>query len=391
MREIYIYIFSDAMSDTAVEQQPEHKEEIIAQTGDDIVKKETPTVEANGKTVEGEATGKTDETKDAVKTEKEPSKPKTSFTVTLTCKTIKAKFPGVNQMPTNKFQQLLEDKTSNLVILDARPEEEYNVSHIEGSQRVDPSLTDMEKLLETINSLKLEKGETQVVFYCSLGYRSSQLAARLVNHLKKALQIKAEEAKAAAAEIEKQEAAKAEIEKKEAGSDEVKAEASSEKVDANGVNTEEKTEEKAVETKPEEKSEKKDEPTEQAVTPKPEEEKPGLKISNLEGSLFKWANEDRPMINNESESVKLAHPYNKIWGKCLRKDLRWKAPKPVPVAKEEKTVEKGTEEAKKESEEAKKETDEAKKEETAEPTNASEEAAKTPDEHTQPAEVPTAA
>uniref|UniRef100_K1QEU7 Uncharacterized protein n=1 Tax=Magallana gigas TaxID=29159 RepID=K1QEU7_MAGGI len=35
-----------------------------------------------------------------------------------------------------------------------------------------------------------------------------------------------------------------------------------------------------------------------------------LSVYNLEGSLFKWANENRHMVNIRGETTKFAHPYN---------------------------------------------------------------------------------
>jgi rhodanese-related sulfurtransferase len=37
---------------------------------------------------------------------------------------------------------------------------------------------------------------------------------------------------------------------------------------------------------------------------------------NLEGSIFQWANEGRPVVQN-GEVVEEVHPYNKTWGLLL--------------------------------------------------------------------------
>ena len=47
-----------------------------------------------------------------------------------------------------------------------------------------------------------------------------------------------------------------------------------------------------------------------------------LSFFNLEGSLFKWANENRHMTNSEGCETKFAHPYNAVFGKLLNSDLR---------------------------------------------------------------------
>ena len=43
-------------------------------------------------------------------------------------------------------------------------------------------------------------------------------------------------------------------------------------------------------------------------------------VYNLEGSLFKWANEGRPLYKGNTQ-VKLVHPYNKKWSVLLKKEL----------------------------------------------------------------------
>ncbi len=42
-----------------------------------------------------------------------------------------------------------------------------------------------------------------------------------------------------------------------------------------------------------------------------------LNFWNLEGSIFQWANENRPLENLDGESVLKVHPYNKTAGKML--------------------------------------------------------------------------
>jgi rhodanese-related sulfurtransferase len=56
--------------------------------------------------------------------------------------------------------------------------------------------------------------------------------------------------------------------------------------------------------------------------------KAGLeKVYNLDGSIFQWANESRPLYsgNHATQSV---HPYNRKWGRCLKQELHGKAPSP---------------------------------------------------------------
>lgn len=47
-----------------------------------------------------------------------------------------------------------------------------------------------------------------------------------------------------------------------------------------------------------------------------------VKAFNLEGSIFQWANEKRPMVDYVNQPTIFAHPYHIVWGKLLHKDLR---------------------------------------------------------------------
>jgi rhodanese-related sulfurtransferase len=44
-------------------------------------------------------------------------------------------------------------------------------------------------------------------------------------------------------------------------------------------------------------------------------------VRNLEGSIFQWANEHRPLVCGEKR-VSQAHPYNSFWGRLLNDDVR---------------------------------------------------------------------
>ena len=43
-------------------------------------------------------------------------------------------------------------------------------------------------------------------------------------------------------------------------------------------------------------------------------------VYNLEGSIFQWANEGRP-VYSKGVQVKRVHPFNRKWGKLLEKEL----------------------------------------------------------------------
>ncbi|GIV58098.1 MAG: sulfurtransferase [Rhodothermaceae bacterium] len=44
-------------------------------------------------------------------------------------------------------------------------------------------------------------------------------------------------------------------------------------------------------------------------------------VMNLEGSIFQWANEGRP-VYRDGVPVRQVHPYDWLWGMLLREDLR---------------------------------------------------------------------
>ena len=45
------------------------------------------------------------------------------------------------------------------------------------------------------------------------------------------------------------------------------------------------------------------------------------RVSNLEGSIFRWANEGRPVVR-DGEQVYAVHPYDATWGRLLTDSLR---------------------------------------------------------------------
>jgi rhodanese-related sulfurtransferase len=44
-------------------------------------------------------------------------------------------------------------------------------------------------------------------------------------------------------------------------------------------------------------------------------------VRNLEGSIFQWANEHRPLVR-EGKAVTTVHPYSSLWGRLLIDDAR---------------------------------------------------------------------
>lgn len=95
-----------------------------------------------------------------------------SFSMRTTVYAIKKKFPSVRNISCQELEQW-KQQGKNLVCLDTRPADEYNVSHLVGSVRVDPE-GDID-----LGELCLPT-ESTVVCYCSVGYRSSSVAQKLV-------------------------------------------------------------------------------------------------------------------------------------------------------------------------------------------------------------------
>jgi len=143
----------------------------------------------------------------------------------LTLKTIRAKFPTVAHISTDTLQSWLDEspKRENLLLFDVREPEEYAVSHLQGAR---PALLKDEAL----KALQGAPADQRIVLYCSVGYRSSELAQFLMK-------------------------------------------------------------------------------------------KGYTEVYNLEGLIFAWANKGRPVYRGK-EWVKVVHPYDRTWGRLLKKSLR---------------------------------------------------------------------
>ena len=85
---------------------------------------------------------------------------------------VRSEFPQVEHVSAEDLRLRLDSGGEPPIVLDVRTAEEYEVSHLPGAIRVDPE-GDLPELLR-----KLDHG-APVVAYCSVGYRSSRLVARL--------------------------------------------------------------------------------------------------------------------------------------------------------------------------------------------------------------------
>lgn len=91
---------------------------------------------------------------------------------------LQSSYPNIGHLSTGTLSQWSADK-KDVVLIDVREEGEYAVSHIDGALRIDPkaSASDVAAQIGDI-----AKGK-DVVFYCSVGVRSSQLADRAKDEL----------------------------------------------------------------------------------------------------------------------------------------------------------------------------------------------------------------
>ena len=138
------------------------------------------------------------------------------------------KFPTVKWLTTEEFARWLEDPVKRQpIVLDARSEAEYAVSHLKQAERIDPYHPDL-------GAIKGVSKDTPIIVYCSVGYRSARIAEWLGQA---------------------------------------------------GFSC----------------------------------------VYNLEGSLFQWANEDRPVFKDDRPTM-LVHPYDRRWGRLLKSRYRAQVP-----------------------------------------------------------------
>ena len=139
-------------------------------------------------------------------------------------KDIRSKYSDIDHISADSLAHwLVSSDAQTPVLLDVREKKEYDVSHLPGAIQINPNAKRFKQLAD------LPKN-TPIVAYCSVGYRSSELARRL----------------------------------KKAGF---------------------------------------------------------TNVSNLEGSIFTWANEAHPVFLDSTE-VYGVHPYNAVWGQLLQPKLR---------------------------------------------------------------------
>ncbi len=50
-------------------------------------------------------------------------------------------------------------------------------------------------------------------------------------------------------------------------------------------------------------------------------------VQNLEGSIFKWANEDRPLVRDDGKAAEKVHPYSDFWSRLVKPERRAEMPR----------------------------------------------------------------
>lgn len=116
-----------------------------------------------------------------VLTTMQPALSDQSFTLSKIQDRVRQDYSAVKHLATKALiDQLAADK--DVLLFDVREKDEFAVSHLEGAKRVDPGTWRWTFL----NSHGKAAAGKIVVFYCSVGVRSSRLAAAVQSGLMKA-------------------------------------------------------------------------------------------------------------------------------------------------------------------------------------------------------------
>ncbi|TVP63026.1 MAG: rhodanese-like domain-containing protein [Nodularia sp. (in: Bacteria)] len=98
---------------------------------------------------------------------------RSSFALNFCKLLIRLKFPHIHQISTKDFAQwLLNSPKTQPLVIDARSQAEFEVSHLKAAVHIDPIAPDLQALSEVVKN-------TPIVVYCSIGYRSATIAQQL--------------------------------------------------------------------------------------------------------------------------------------------------------------------------------------------------------------------
>jgi rhodanese-related sulfurtransferase len=104
--------------------------------------------------------------------------PAQGFTLDEVEKDVSVDYPSVEHV-LPKSVPMAQSGSDGVLLLDVREEDEFAVSHLPGAIRVDPGMNP-DDFMARFGGMAAGK---QVVFYCSVGVRSSQLAERVGSQL----------------------------------------------------------------------------------------------------------------------------------------------------------------------------------------------------------------
>ena len=93
---------------------------------------------------------------------------------------VRDKYPKVDHIPIERWSELSKIELNDWLIVDVRQTEEYQKSHIADAILVSPDISVEEfnnVITQYFSSKKKKPGN--ILFYCSVGYRSSALINRL--------------------------------------------------------------------------------------------------------------------------------------------------------------------------------------------------------------------
>lgn len=102
-----------------------------------------------------------------------------AFTLDSVQQDIVAANPAIPQLERRQLQQLFQND-EQVMLFDVREQDEFAVSHLKNAIRLDPGTWKSRFAARWANRLR---GKT-VVFYCSVGVRSTKMAAYLAPYLK---------------------------------------------------------------------------------------------------------------------------------------------------------------------------------------------------------------
>jgi len=91
---------------------------------------------------------------------------------------IEGAYPSVDHIDSTEYLQEFEP-SNDVIVFDVREPEEYQVSHLKDAIQVDPAISRQDFIEQFGETLK----DKQVVFYCSVGRRSSLLVDRVSDSL----------------------------------------------------------------------------------------------------------------------------------------------------------------------------------------------------------------